>query len=68
MIGGLPSMTAGGHFVFFVNGRLVDSNVYERFAACPAGNAIQVAGSPHGNYAMYSCTSGALYMAYVGHR
>jgi hypothetical protein len=68
MIGAVPSMTAGGHFVFFVNGPLVDSNVYERFAACPVGDATAVAGSPHGNYAMYSCTSGALYMAYVGGR
>ena len=62
-------MTAGGHFVFFVStAQLVDSDVYERFARCPAGDRRQVAGSPHGNYAMYSCTSGALYMAYVGHR
>jgi hypothetical protein len=68
MTGALPSMTAGGHFVFFVNGPLVDSNVYERFAACPAGSATAVAGSPHGNYALYSCSSGALYMAFVGHR
>jgi hypothetical protein len=68
MSGGNPSMTAGGHFVFFVTGTLIDSNVYERFARCPAGAALQVAGSPHGNYAVYACTSGALYMAYVGHR
>ena len=68
MSGGNPSMTAGGHFVFFVFNELVDSNVYERFARCPAGAAQQVAGSPHGNYALYSCSSGALYMAYVGHR
>jgi hypothetical protein len=68
MNGTWPSMTAGGHFVFFVTGNMVDSNVYEKFASCPAGDALQVAGSPHGNYAAYSCTSGALYMSYVGGR
>jgi hypothetical protein len=68
MSGASPSMTAGGHFVFFVTGSLVDSNVYERFAACPEGDATQVSGSPHGNYAVYSCSNGALYMAYVGGR
>jgi hypothetical protein len=68
MNGSAPSMTAGGHFVFFVTGNMVDSNVYELFASCPAGVATQVAGSPHGNYATYSCSSGALYMSYVGGR
>jgi hypothetical protein len=29
---------------------------------------MQVAGSPHGNYAAYSCTSGALYLSFVGRR
>jgi hypothetical protein len=68
MDGSWPSMTAGGHFVFFVSGNMVDSNVYEKFASCPVGDAMQVAGSPHGNYAAYSCTSGALYLSYVGGR
>jgi hypothetical protein len=68
MTGSWPSMTAGGHFVFFVSGNMVDSNVYEKFASCPVGDALQVAGSPHGNYAAYSCSSGALYMSYVGGR
>jgi hypothetical protein len=68
MTGSWPSMTTGGHFVFFVTGNMVDSNVYEKFASCPAGDALQVAGSPHGNYAAYSCGSGALYMSYVGGR
>jgi hypothetical protein len=68
MNGTWPSMTTGGHFVFFVSGNMVDSNVYEKFASCPVGDAMQVAGSPHGNYAAYSCTSGALYLSYVGGR
>jgi hypothetical protein len=68
MVGSWPSMTTGGHFVFFVSGNMVDSNVYEKFASCPVGDAMQVAGSPHGNYAAYSCTSGALFMSYVGGR
>jgi hypothetical protein len=68
MNGSAPSMTAGGHFVFFVTGNMVDSNVYELFASCPEGLAQQVAGSPHGNYATYSCSSGALYMSFVGGR
>src|SRR3954453_8399170 len=68
MVGSAPSMTTGGHFVFFVTGKMVDSNVYEKFASCPVGDAAQVEGSPHGNYAAYSCTSGALYMSYVGPR
>jgi hypothetical protein len=68
MTGTWPSMTTGGHFVFFVTGNMVDSNVYEKFASCPVGDAAQVAGSPHGNYAAYSCTSGALYLSYVGGR
>ena len=38
-----------------------------RAAARPA-DATQVAGSPHGNYAAYSCSSGALYLSYVGGR
>jgi hypothetical protein len=68
MNGSWPSMTAGGAFVFFVTGNMVDSNVYVKFASCPAGDAAQVAGSPHGNYAAYSCTSGALYLSFVGAR
>jgi hypothetical protein len=62
-------MTSGGAFVFFVTGSMVDSNVYVKFASCPDGDAAtQVAGSPHGNYAAYSCAAGALYMSYVGAR
>jgi hypothetical protein len=68
MQGSWPSMTSGGAFVFFVTGTMVDSNVYVKFASCPAGDAAQVAGSPHGNYAAYSCTSGAVYLSYVGAR
>ena len=36
--------------------------------AAPAAWPTQVAGSPHGNYAVYSCNTGALYMSYVGGR
>ena len=68
MNGVAPSMTAGGHFVFFAAANVVDSNVYERFASCPIGSVTELVGSPHGNYAAYSCTSGALYMSYVGGR
>jgi hypothetical protein len=64
-----PSMTAGGHFVFYVRGPIATSNVYKSFASCPdSSHALQIAGSPHGNYAAFSCAGGALYMSYVGAR
>jgi hypothetical protein len=68
MNGTSPSMTSGGSFVFFADGNMVDSNVYEKFASCPSGDPTQVQGSPHGNYAVYACSSGAVYMSYVGHK
>jgi hypothetical protein len=64
--GTAPSMTAGGHFVFYVTGALATSNVYRNFGSCPAGNATQIVGSPHGNYAAFGCSSGALYLSYIG--
>jgi hypothetical protein len=63
-----PSMTAGGHFVFYVRGPIATSNIYKSFGACPGSDALQIAGSSHGNYAAFSCTDGALYMSYVGGR
>jgi hypothetical protein len=63
-----PSMTAGGHFVFYVRGPIATSNIYKNFASCPNSDAQQIAGSVHGNYAAFSCTDGALYMSYVGAR
>jgi hypothetical protein len=68
MNGIAPSMTAGGHFVFFAAANMVDSNVYEKFASCPVGGVTQLTGSPHGNYAVYACSSGQVYMSYVGGR
>jgi hypothetical protein len=65
--GSWPSMTAGGHFVFYVSGSIATSNVYRSFGTCPGGSgADQIAGSPHGNYAAFSCESGALYLSYIG--
>jgi hypothetical protein len=62
-----PSMTAGGHFVFYVRGSIATSNVYKNFGTCPAGSiATQINGSPHGNYAAFSCSNGAVYMSYIG--
>ncbi len=63
-----PSMTAGGHFVFFGNGPYVDSNVYRNFALCPypGGEVAQVMGSAHGNYAVFTCSTGDAWLSYVG--
>jgi len=67
--GSAPSMTAGGHFVFYVSGSIVTSNTYRDFASCPNGAlATEVAGSPHGNYAAFACSTGQLYLSYVGPR
>jgi hypothetical protein len=63
-----PSMTAGGHFVFYVTGPTATSNIYRNFGTCPNSQALQIAGSPHGNYAAFSCSDGALYMSYIGPR
>jgi hypothetical protein len=68
MNGIAPSMTAGGHFIFFAAANVVDSNVYEKFASCPLGNVMQLSGSPHGNYAVYGCSSGLVFLSYVGGR
>jgi hypothetical protein len=64
--GTAPSMTAGGKFVFYVSGPLATSNVFRDFGSCPAGNATQISGSPHGNYAAFACSGGALYLSYIG--
>jgi hypothetical protein len=65
--GAWPSMTAGGHFVFYVSGGTATSNVYKDFGSCPPTNtAEQIAGSPHGNYAAFSCSGGALFLSYIG--
>ena len=65
--GAAPSMTAGGHFVFYVAGSVATSNVYKSFGTCPGGSAAQqIAGSPHGNYAAFSCSNGALFLSYIG--
>jgi hypothetical protein len=63
-----PSMTAGGSFVFYLNGATATSNVYRDFGTCPAGDATSIAGSPHGNYAAFGCSSGELYLSYIGPR
>ena len=65
--GSEPSMTAGGHFVFYTTGTMMTSNVYENISHCPTGStARQVSGSAHGNYAVYGCTNGRIYFSYVG--
>jgi hypothetical protein len=64
--GAAPSMTAGGKFVFYVSGPFATSNVYRAFGSCPAGDATQIAGSPHGNYAAFGCSNGALFLSYIG--
>lgn len=63
-----PSMTAAGHFVFYIGGGFALDNVYGFRGPCPEGAAQQVQGSPHGNYAVYSCSSGAAMLGYVGPR
>ena len=61
-------MTAGGHFILFGIGPYVDSNVYRNFALCPVPGATVngVMGSAHGNYAVYTCSSGDSWMSYIG--
>lgn len=68
MNGIAPSMTAGGHSGFFAAANMVDSNVYEKFASCPLGSVTQLSGGPHGNYAVYGCANGQVFMSYVGGR
>jgi hypothetical protein len=63
-----PSMTAAGHFVFYIRGGSAFTTNYAFRGACPSGEAQQVQGSPHGNYAVYSCSSGAAMLGYVGPR
>jgi hypothetical protein len=67
--GGSPSMTAGGTWVFWVTGSEIDSTSYRRPSGCEQGaEAREVMGSPHGNYAVFSCSSGEAYMTYIGPR
>jgi hypothetical protein len=67
--GGSPSMTAGGSWVFWVTGSQIDSTSYRRPSGCEQGaEAREVMGSPHGNYAVFSCSSGEAYMTYIGPR
>jgi len=67
--GGSPSMTAGGMWVFWVTGPDIDSTSYRRPSGCPEGaSALEVMGSPHGNYAVFSCSSGEAFMTYIGPR
>jgi hypothetical protein len=61
-------MTAGGKFVFYVSGPIAPSNVFRSFGSCPGGTATQIAGSPHGNYAAFGCSTGQLYLSYIGPR
>lgn len=62
------SMTAGGSFVFFGHGAQVDSNAYRNFAVCPSAGAsvTKVSGSAQGNYAVYSCSTGDVWITYLG--
>ncbi len=61
-----PSMTAGGHFVFYTADNAMTSNVYKDISMCPTGSvARQVSGSAHGNYAVYGCSNGRAYFSYV---
>jgi hypothetical protein len=61
-----PSMTAGGHFIFYTAEGTMTSNVYKDISMCPVGTvARQVSGSAHGNYAVYGCSNGRAYFSYV---
>jgi hypothetical protein len=64
-----PSMTSGGHFVFFGQGPFVRLSVKKRpVAACPAGDVVDTASSPHGNYVAFTCSNGGTYLGYAGPR
>jgi hypothetical protein len=53
--------------VFYVTGSSATSNIYKSFGTCPSGStARQIAGSPHGNYAAFNCSNGALFLSYIG--
>ena len=61
------SMTSGGHFVFYAQGTDVRLNVKKHpVGRCPSGNAEMLAGSPHGNYVAYACTTCGVFLGYVG--
>jgi hypothetical protein len=65
--GAQPSMTVGGNFVFYASGPFVLNPVYSTtMGTCPAGAAQQPAGSPHGNYDVFTCSGGPAYLHYVG--
>jgi hypothetical protein len=65
--GHTPAMTSGGHFVFYARGSEVFLNVHKKaVAACPSGTPTDIAGSPHGNYALYACSTGGIYVGYAG--
>lgn len=65
--GAQPSMTVGGSFVFYTSGPFVLNPVYTTtMGTCPAGEAQQPAGSPHGNYDVFACSAGGVYLHYVG--
>jgi hypothetical protein len=64
-----PSMTSGGHFVFYGQGAFVRLNVKKRpVASCPEGHVVDTEGSPHGNYVAFTCSNGGVYLGYAGPR
>jgi hypothetical protein len=62
-----PSMTVGGSFVFYASGPFVRNPVYSTtMGTCPVGLAQQPQGSSHGNYDVFACSGGPVFLHYVG--
>ena len=66
--GAEPSITFGSHFIFYVTGPDVRSNIFGTLMGhCDDGSdAHQPAAGPHGNYVAFACSSGQVYLTYVG--
>lgn len=66
-IGVAPSMTSGGHSVFFGQGPYVRLNVKRLpIAQCLSGDVTDTEASPHGNYIEFTCSGGGVFLAYLG--
>jgi hypothetical protein len=65
--GAEPSMSFGHAFVFYTDGPFVRLNTFQTLmGACNGGRALDPATSPHGNYVAFACSTGQVYLSYVG--
>jgi hypothetical protein len=65
--GAQPSMSFGHAFVFYADGQFVRLNTFSTLMGhCDGGQALDPAASPHGNYVAFACSTGQVYLTYVG--